>query len=95
MVIKTVEKLIGPGVARGLKKYIQKINFRKKKIEFSERKKVAFFSLEFLRGTHGFRQKMSAHSVQPFGRLWGTFIRMFCFIIKIDIKGVTKNHTKY
>ena len=29
--------------------------------------------------------KISAHSVHPFGRLWVTYIQIFCFIIKIDV----------
>ena len=33
--------------------------------------------------THECPLKMSAHSVQPFGRLYGTYIRMSCFIVQI------------
>ena len=46
-----------------------------KKMDFKKYKFYNFFS-------NGFPQKMSAHSVQPFGRYW-EHIRMFCFIIEI------------
>ena len=42
-----------------------------------------FFSIFYTQDTPGFPKKMSVHSVQPFGRLWGTYIyvRMSCFNI--------------
>ena len=43
VVIKTVEKLIGPGVARGLKKYIQKNQFSKEKNRIFGEKKSRLF----------------------------------------------------
>ena len=41
-------------------------------------------SLAFVtpRATHEFTQKSLVHSVQPFGRLNGTYIRMSCFFYK-------------
>ena len=43
-----------------------------------------FFSLKHPSGTPECPQKNSAQSVQPFGRLQGTYKRMSCFIIQID-----------
>ena len=40
-----------------------------------------FFSLIHPRVTHECPQKISAQSIQPFGRLSVTYIRMSCFII--------------
>ena len=40
-----------------------------------------FFSLCHPQGTHDCLQQISAHSVQPFGRLYGKHMRKSCFII--------------
>ena len=61
-----------PGVARGIKKYDLK------------KLKNYIFCLFYPRDTPGFPQKISAHSVQPYGRLYGTYIQMSCFITLIN-----------
>ena len=38
---------------------------------------IFLFNLRYPRDNPGFPQKMSAHSVQPFGRLYENYIRMF------------------
>ena len=68
-------------------------DFEEKKFRIFEEKKIRIFeeekNLEFFkpmspcRATHEFTQKMSAHSVQPFGRPEGTYVRMSCFIIYV------------
>ena len=50
-----------------------------------EGKKIDFFNLCHPQSTHECPQKISAHSVRPFCRLQGTYIRMSCFIIQIKI----------
>ena len=47
------------------------------------KKFLIFFSLCFLRDTLGLSQNFLAHSVQTFGRLLGTYIRLSCFILQI------------
>ena len=58
-----------PGVARGIYKKRVKKNLR------------ICFEAFVTSGVPLCSLKNSAHSVQPFGRLQGTYIRMFCFII--------------
>ena len=45
--------------------------------------KFRFFNLLHPPAINECPQKISAQSVQPFGRLYATYIRMSCFIIQI------------
>ena len=67
----------GPGVARGKKMFEQ--NFFEKTVK----KMFEIFFSNLALDTHECPQKISAQSVQPFGRLYATYIyiRMSCFII--------------
>ena len=56
-----------PSVARG--NFFEKTNFK------------CFLAYITPRDTPGFPQKMSAHSVKPFGQVLGTYIRMSFYYI--------------